>query len=878
MIFRRLLLAISLLFCISTLFAQEVALKSYKAVKVVVDPPQIDGYFNDSAWELAPWDISFVMREPYEGIEPSQHTAFKILYDDDNMYVAIKAYDSQPELIEKRLSRRDDFNGDWVAIALDSYFDRLTAFSFGVSAAGVKNDLRVANEGDQDDSWDPVWYVKTATVSDGWNAEMRIPLTQIRFANGDSLVWGMQLMRWVFRTEEFSTWQHIPQESGRWVSGYGYLTGIHGIKPKKEIELVPYLMGNYETFPAESEDPFNDGTKWNGTAGLDSKIAVTNDFTMNLTVNPDFGQVEADPSEVNLTAFETFFPEKRPFFIEGGNIFDYSITSGDGPMSLDNLFYSRRIGRKPQYEPDLNDDEYIDAPEFTRILGAMKLSGKTRKGLSIGIMESLVDEAVATAGTHENKRKILIEPRTNYFNTRLQQDYNKGKTIIGGMFTATNRFMDPADSLDFLHKTAYTGGMDFTHFWKEKTYFVSAKTVFSQVNGSESSIISLQESPRRFYQRPDADHLRVDSSLTSLVGHGGTIEGGKMGQGHWRYLGWVTWRSPGLELNDQGYLRQADIVQQAAWAQYRFWEPKGIFRTFYLNFNQWSGFDFSGTRLYFGGNINSHMQFNNYWSFGYGIDRGITNINRAELRGGPALLFPGDWNQWVSISSDERKKLTLEFFMFNNWGDKDHSRFISPGIEVKYHPYDALSISIEPSYNIQRRNLQYVETIDYTSDKRYILSTLNANILSTDFRINFSISPEFSIQYWGQPFLFAGNYSDFKRVTNPMADDYYDRFHQFEGNEISYDEASEEYLIDEDMDGNIDYSFGKPDFNFFEFRSNLVARWEYIPGSTIYLVWSQGRTGDNNSGEFNFSNDVNDLFTLESHNIFLVKISFRISM
>lgn len=861
-----------------SLTGQDVPLKSYQAERLSIDPPQIDGRFNDPAWQLVAWDQSFVMREPFEGIEPTQQTAFKILYDDLNIYVAIKAFDSEPELIENRLSRRDDFNGDWVAIAFDSYFDRLTAFSFGVSAAGVKNDLRVANESDNDDSWDPVWYVKTAITSEGWNAEMQIPLTQIRFTSADSLVWGMQIMRWVFRTEEFSVWQHIPQESGRWVSKYGYLTGIRGIKPKKEIELIPYVMGNFESFPVESENPLTDGKEINGTTGLDSKIAVTNDLTMNLTINPDFGQVEADPSDVNLSAFETYFPEKRPFFIEGGNIFDYNLTSGDGALSLDNLFYSRRIGRRPHYEPDLKNEEYIDAPEFTRILGAMKISGKTRNGFSIGVMESMANEATATISDGVNQRDAVIEPRTNYFNSRLQKDFNKGKTIVGGMFTATNRFLDPADSLNFLHESAYTGGLDYRHFWRERTYFFGIKTVFSQVSGSETSILELQKTARRYYQRPDADHLQVDSTLTSLFGHGGTIEGGKMGQGHWRYSGWVTWRSPGLELNDQGYLRQADIIQQVAWAQYRIWEPLGIFRRWNINLNQWSGYDFSGTRLYFGGNINTNAHFKNYWGFGFGVNRGISNINRTELRGGPGFLFPGDWNNWIAINSDERKKLTFNFFIFNNWGDEDHSRFISPGLEITYQPYNALSVSIEPEYTLQRRNLQYVETADYEGEERYILSTLNADVISAEIRINYSISPDFSIQYWGQPFIFAGNYNDFKRVTDPMANDYYNRFHQFEGDEISYDADNDMYMIDEDLDGNSDYSFDKPDFNFFEFRSNLVARWEYIPGSTLYLVWSQGRTGDNNRGEFRFQNDVDDLFSFEPHNIFLIKVSYRISM
>ena len=337
--------------------------KTYETKKVNSSAPVIDGAFDDEIWNSVEWEGDFVQREPYEGELPSQKTFFKILYDDNNLYVAIKAEDSVPDKIEKRLTRRDEFEGDWVAIGIDSYYDKLTAFSFAVNAAGVKNDLIVTNEDMMDDTWDPVWYVKTTIDSEGWNAEMKIPYTQLRFADKKEHVWGLQVMRQLFRKEEFSAWKHVPVESSRWVSMFGELHGINNIKPRKEVEIIPYVMGNVERFEEEEGNPFATGKKFGYSAGVDGKIAVTNDLTLNFTVNPDFGQVEADPSEVNLTAFETFFPEKRPFFIEGSNIFNYSITNGGGPMSQDNLFYSRRIGRRPHHDPDLEDNEYAKGNE-----------------------------------------------------------------------------------------------------------------------------------------------------------------------------------------------------------------------------------------------------------------------------------------------------------------------------------------------------------------------------------------------------------------------------------------------------------------------------------------------------------------------------------
>ena len=863
-----------LLCYLSTAIAQQ---KTYETKKINSSAPVIDGIFDDKVWEIVEWEGDFIQREPYGGELPSQKTFFKILYDDNNLYVAIKAEDSVPDKIEKRLTRRDGFEGDWVAIGIDSYYDKLTAFGFGVTAAGVKGDVIMSNDTEMDGSWDPVWYVKTTIDSEGWNAEMKIPFTQLRFSGNNKHVWGLQVMRQLFRKDEFSAWKHVPVESSRWVSMYGELYGINNIKPKKEVEIIPYVMGNVESFEKEEGNPFATGTEFGYSAGVDGKIAVTNDLTLNFTVNPDFGQVEADPSEVNLTAFETFFPERRPFFIEGSNIFDYSVTNGDGPMSQDNLFYSRRIGRRPHHSPDLEDNGYSNQPDFTTILGAFKLSGKTRNGWSIGVMESVTQEENATIDNEGERSKEVVEPMTNFLNTRLQKDFNKGNTTIGGMVTATNRRIKD-ESIDFLPYSAYTGGLDFANYWKDKAYFLSLKAVFSRINGNTRSITELQESSQRYYQRPDVTHLNLDTTLTTLTGNGGTVSGGKIGEGHWRYGGFVTWRSPGLELNDMGYMRQADIIQQVVWGGYRIWKPFSIFRRFNININQWSGWDFSGAQLYLGGNINFHTQFKNYWSVGSGINRGTSNISRSELRGGPALRFPGDLNNWAFISTDNRKKLVFEVSVHNNWGDLNHSRFFNLGLEIRYRPLTALSLSFEPSYMQGRRDLQYVETLDFEGEDRYIISTLNSEILSADFRINLSLTPDLSIQYWGQPFFFAGDYSKFKRITEPMDEDYDNRFHIFNDSEISYNNDDEIYEIDENRDGNIDYSLGNPNFNFFEFRSNLVARWEYIPGSTIYVVWSQGRTGDNSYGEFNFGRDFDELYSIFPHNIFLIKFSYRISM
>lgn len=846
----------------------------YTTARVDNEPPEIDGLIDETTWELAEWSGDFIQKEPYENAEPSQETVFKILFDDNHLYVAIRAFDTEPEKIERRLGRRDNVDGDWVGIGISSYNDKLSAFGFVVNAVGVKLDGVVTNDTDWDDTPQPVWYVKTSIDELGWVAEMKIPFNQLRFAKMENHIWGLEVMRTLFRKEEFSVWQMIPQDADAWVSRWGELHGINNIKPKKEIALTPYVMGGLETSETEEGNPFKTGTDWIYNAGLDGKIAVTNDLTLNFTINPDFGQVEADPSEVNLTAFESFFREQRPFFIEGSNIFNYPVSSDFG---RDNLFYSRRIGRRPHYEPDLDDIEYAETPEFTRILGAFKLSGKTRNGWSIGLLESVTNEEYATIDKNGEERKEPVEPLTNFVNARLQKDINKGKTIVGGIFTATNRFINDS-TLEFLPTAAYTGGLDFEQFWEERTWNLKAKVFASSVSGSKEAILDLQESPQRYYQRPDATHLTVDSNLTILQGNGGSFSAAKIGRGHWRYGISGGWRSPGLSVNDIGFQRRADVIEQSAWGNYVIWNPFSIFRNMRINASQWSGWDFSGRHLYTGIRASWNAQFKNYWFVNIWGSRPFFDIDRHQLRGGPAIRKPGQWRVGMSIESDERKKLVADFFILRGWADDNYRIPFDIGFGLTWQPLPSLQLSVSPVYINDKETAIYVGTIDYDDGERYIVSNLDSKELSINLRINYSITPDLTIQFWGQPFFFSGDYDVFKKVTDQAGStDYYSQFHVFNENEISYDEHNNEYLIDENEDGITDYNFDNPDFSFYEFRSNFVIRWEYIPGSTAYFVWSQGRTGDYPDGRFSLSDNVNRLFGETPRNIFLLKFSYRFS-
>jgi len=849
--------------------------KSYTTARADGRIPVIDGKLDDEAWARCTWEEGFIQRMPYEGRQPSEKTAFKILYDDKFIYVGIRAYDSQAATIERRMSRRDLADGDMVGVAIDSVYDHMTAFVFGVNAAGVKYDQFLANDGqsnssEEDMSWDPIWDVATTVDKEGWTAEMRIPLSQIRFGAKDEQIWGLQVQRQLFRNNEISMWPLIPRDASGFVHFFGELRGLTGLNAPHQIEIMPYTVGSLQSFRPVLANPFATGGKKALNGGLDGKIGVTGDLTLNFTINPDFGQVEADPSVVNLTAYETFYTEKRPFFVEGKNIFNYQLMGGDGDFSMDNLFYSRRIGRDPHYTPSV--DGYVDMPSTTAILGAFKLSGKTKSGLSIGVLETVTSKESASVYSGGTYGDVPVEPLTNYFALRIQQDWNRGRTILGGMFTAVNRQLKDGDPA-FLHSAAYAGGIDFLHTWDSKNYYFSLKAVTSRVQGTPDAILQTQLSSTHYFQRPDADYLSLDPTRTSLMGSGGNLEFGKQGGGHLMYVAGFTWRSPGLELNDIGYLRQTDVMMQYIWAGYRTFEPFGPFRSVNINLNEWSGYDFGGETIFKGGNINLNAQFKNYWNAGFGYNIQGESLSQASLRGGPSMRYPSGYSTWFNVQTDMRK--TVQFSVMGNvfgrgQGDMKDA-MIRPGVTII--PSTAFQISIMPSYEESHNTLQYIATQAIGRESRYIFGTIEQKTVGVILRLNYSFAPNLTVQYYGMPFISAGSYRDFKRITNARSKNLNARYQLFSG-DAQYDKAGAQYVVDENGDGVADYVFAKPDFNFRQFRSNLVLRWEYVPGSALYIVWSQGRTGYLMDGAFNFGRDMDGLFDTHPQNVFLVKFSY----
>ena len=791
--------------------------------------------------------------------------------------------------------------GDRVNVLIDSYYDQRTGFVFTTTAAGVKGDEIVTDKGDNiDDSWNPVWYTKATIDDQGWNAEMKIPLSQLRFGKANEQVWGLNVVRRIFRNNETSLWQRVPIDAAGFVSEAGELHGLVGLVPQKQLEIQPFTVLQYDTFPKEEGNPFRDGNDFILNGGLDAKIGVTNDLTLDLTVNPDFGQVEADPAAIALDGFEVFFREQRPFFVENKNIFDFRFGGNQ-----DNLFFSRRIGRSPQGSVTTNGSDFVDRAPNTTILGAAKFSGKTRNGWSIGLLESVTSREMAEIASFDDpgqRRETIIEPLTNYLVARVQKDFNDRNTFVGGIFTATNRdlgdqfqfeydsstntytdennqIVDPfsiarkENNLNNLREAAYTAGFDFRHQWKDRKFNIEGNLVFSHVTGSQAAIEQTQTSLTHLFNRVDASHVEVDPNRTSLTGTGGKFEFSKQSTGNWRYGIGANFRSPELELNDIGFLRQADLIRQYAWLNWRTLKPTGRFRNIWTGINMFTTYDFEGNYNRIQYRWGWFAQFNNNWFLDGAVFHKPRIYTNTDLRGGPRWRFSRENVSFLFVGSDRTKKFSFTAGYVYSQAKQNNFSFLSLETRFTYQPVNAFSLSLNPEYRKLPNKTQYVTQVDFNGTPRYILATIDQQTLSSSIRLNYNVNPNLTIQYYGQPFVSRGRYSEFKFVSDtPTADDLYDRFVTYGPGEITADNDS--YLIDEDG-GGTDYSFGDPDFSFVQFRSNLVVRWEYIPGSEVFLVWSQGVTGFGDPTDHLFTNLDEQILGQEKNNTFLIKATYR---
>ena len=824
-----------------------------RAIVAVVIPDdtvsavRLDGELNDAIWQTAPAVTAFVQRDPSEGAPPTYRTEARVAYSSTGIYVAVRAWDPEPEKIVGFLTRRDEqSSSDWIRVMIDSYHDRRTAYEFAVNPVGVKQDAYWYNDNSADRSWDAVWDVVVNRDGSGWRAEFHIPFSQLRFsARHDGSV-GFALVREVARLNETSTWPLLAKSASGYVSSFGELSGLTAGRSPKRVELVPYSVAQFATVPREEGNPLQNTRDPGASVGLDMKYALTPALTLTATVNPDFGQVEADPAVVNLSAFETFFTERRPFFVEGSGTYAFNMDCNDGQCT--GLFYSRRIGRQPRGEPDLPDDGFSVQPLQSTILGAGKLTGRIGK-FSVGALTAATQEETARIAIGPERSSLIVEPSTFYSVGRLRREFTD-QSSLGFMFTSTNRRIVP--DVSFLPANAFTGGIDYD--WRiGRRFSVSGFLAGSSVRGSTEAITDLQESNVHSFQRPDADHLELDPLATTMNGTAGSVSLGKIAGERVRFSSYYGFKSPGFDMNDLGFQRRADEITQSNWLQWRFDRPGTRVRSFRVNFNQWSGHNFDGERLWLGGNINAHWVFQNFWAIGSGLNLNGRGFDDRATRGGPGTYTTTPIGNWFYLNTNDRRRVSFNWFSF--WNNDFHgSRFVELSPSITVRPSSAISVQVGPRWASNKDDAQWIENLDEDGPApRYVFGRLNQKTLSLTTRVNYTIAPTLSLQLYGEPFVSAGRYERYKELVNGRAAAYEDRFAPF-----AYQDNA--------------------DFNVLSFRTTNVLRWEFKPGSTLFVVWQQGREHEGERGDFRFRRDFGDVFSTPSSNTLLVKLAYWFNM
>jgi len=804
---------------------------------------QIDGHLTEAAWAKAPVVTGFVQRTPSEGTAASHQTEVRILFDSTALYIAVDALDPEPDQVVGILTRRDDASpSDWVSILLDSFYDKRSAYEFGVNAAGVKYDQYWFNDTSNDRGWDAVWDVAVSRHAGGWRAEFRIPFSQLRFRPAESSVFGFAASRTVARLNEVSTWPILPRSASGYVSSFGDLTGLDVSGRQKRFEMMPYALTQTITAPVRPGDPLRRSPNPGGTMGLDLKYSVAPGLTLTGTINPDFGQVEADPAVVDLSGFETFLAERRPFFVEGSGTFRFDVDCNNGNCT--GLFYSRRIGRTPQRSVGAPQGGFADQPTNTTILGAAKLTGRIGK-YSIGALHAVTGREYArvASGPTLGITETPVEPLSNYTVLRVNREFDN-RSRIGVLATSTQRQLTP--ELGFLPSSAITGGVD-ADIRIGRRFSINGFVAGSTVNGSADAIARIQRSTVHSFQRPDATHVEYDPTRTSLGGHAGQLSFNKIAGRRTRFNTYVTYKSTGFDINDVGFHQRADEVGQGAWFQVRDNTPGRYVRDLSVNVNFWQGWNMAGERRYWGGNVNAQWLFTNNWSFGTGLNYNGQGFSDRLTRGGPGGYTTAAVNQWGFLQSDNRKPLfaSLNFFWFKD-GHGAWQRDLSP--TVTFRPSSAISASLGVGFNTNHSQSQWIANLAGTDGPRYAFGRLDQTTLRLTARVNYTITPTLSLQVYAQPFQSAGDYSNFKELANGRSKAYEGRYRP------------------------VDYR-GNPDFNVRSFRTTNVLRWEYRPGSALFVVWQQGRDHFVPMGEFDFSRGFGDLFNAPSTNTFLLKFS-----
>jgi hypothetical protein len=848
------------------------------------EPLIIDGLLTESVYQNPPI-TDFTQKDPNEGASITEKTEVWVSYDQDNIYFSGRFFDSKPDSIDITLMRRDNIvESDWFFVSLDTYNDDRNGYFFAVNAGGSIADGTLYNDGWDDDSWDGIWESKTRVDEKGWYVEMRIPFTQLRFKESDKMVWGINLDRDIKRRHEMSYYIMVPKNESGFVSKFADLVGLDGIKSKQRFEVLPYFVQKAQYLVHDENNPFYKSKQYKTSLGADLKFSVGSNLNVDATINPDFGQVEVDPAIINLSEFETFYQEKRPFFIEGSNIFAFGYGGANNNwgfnFSVPELFYSRRIGRPPQ--GNVSSKGYLNYPSETRILGAAKLSGKIDESWSIGVLSSLTERTFAKIQTPNGINiEEQVEPLTHYGVFRTQKEFNSGKQAIGMIFTSVNRDLNSDNLKNLLSDQAYTFGTDgWTFLDDDETYVITGSVIGSYTSGTRDYLIRLQKQPYRYMQRPDKTYMPLDSNRTSIAGIFSRVMLNKQ-KGNFYINAALGTASPGFEYNDLGSQWFADRINGHLVTGYRWFDPDNIFRrkSIYVAYSRTSDYEDNISRSGF--YMNGSLQFLNYYGFNFEGSYNFESISTTLTRGGPKLIIPFNYSFSLGAYSDSRENVIISPSA-DFWRNQTDSYQFDLDLEIEWKPSSQISFVLEPEYSYNFTKYQWVGNFAdpyavNSYNTRYVFADLYQKTLSATIRLNWIFTPTLSLQLYIQPLFAVGDYEKFKEIINPPSIDV--KEYGNEGSQISYDEGSMTYTVDPDAEGPATpFSFSNPDFNFKSLRGNLVLRWEALPGSVFYFAWTNSRMNFENPGEFNFKNDFSNLIKSKSDNIFLVKFSYWIDI
>jgi hypothetical protein len=839
--------------------AASVAAPPHAPIRATKTPSPIrcDGVLDEAAWATAEPVTEFYQQTPSQGSPVTQKTDFRILFDEGALYIGARLYDAHPESIQANLGRRDaSLPADRISVYIDPYHDKRSGYLFVVNAAGLKVDGLMYNDGAQDLTWDGVWEGRAHRDSLGWSAEMVIPFSQLRFQSEAQPVWGINFKRVIVRRAEESLVAYTPLDGAGFVSRFPDLIGLSGIRPSRSIELLPYVTSKGEFLQHDSGNPFNDGSQFDGRAGLDLRAPVGRRLTLNATVNPDFGQVEVDPAVVNLSDVESSFEEKRPYFVEGASNFRFGREGSNSYWNFNwpepTFFYSRRIGRAPQGA--LPPNEYSDVPIATTIIGAAKLTGKITPTINFGTLQAVTGRTDARyADGNGIQARTEVEPLTYYEVTRALKEFHDRRAGLGLISTAVVREFQQASLENDLNKMSFLGGLDGWYFLDPKQKWVlSGWAAGSNVQGTSARLTNVQESSRHYFQRPDARSYSVDTAATSLTGWAGRLWLNKQNGRVMSNTG-IGVLGPKFEVNDLGLQSRTDVINGHTMLGYQ-WTADGKYKRYA---NVWMGGaaskNFDGDVIFLdvehGGNVNYKNNWNNWWNVGFFPRR--TDVRST--RGGPKMESRNDAYVNAGFNTNSYKKTFWSPWVYFEY-DEAGTRINNGGFYVEWKPMSNLLLSAGPWVNLNHIDAQYVTVVpdasaSRTYGNRYVFAELDNNTVGADLRVNWTFTPNLSLETYVQPYISSGQYSQYKSLAAP-----------------------DTYTFDP-------YAYGgDPSFDYRSLRGNAVIRWEYLPGSTLFLVWTQQREDYAPYEDQDIRHDMRQMFDAQANNVFMVKVTYHLGI